>query len=205
MMDTIVDFILDIMEAETARKIIRVVRGVLVLIVCVWLIVFIYGRLSAHNALRGWEETTATVMDSRITGERMELASRYLGSGASVGANSVGDRDYKIYTVSYAFTAECSAWGDPFVFEQFGSNTGEADVYAVEPPTYAYYIPQKGDAVNIVYDPVNEGSYKLGALSDWRAGNTLSLSDLYAPGICLILYFSLLTLDVKIKRRGMAS
>jgi hypothetical protein len=205
MMDTVVDCILDIMEAETARTAIRVICGILAVIACTWLAMFIYGRVSAQNELRGWEETTATVRDSRVTAAKLEQASRVRSSAESVGGGNVGRDWYKVYRVSYVFTAECYAWGGPVVFENSGANTGEANEYAVEPPRYAYNIPKEGDIISIIYDPSNTGSYKLGTLSDWREANKLSLSDLLEPVIFLISGFALIMLDFRIKQRAMAS
>jgi hypothetical protein len=204
-MDTVADFILNIMEAETARTAIRVICGICAVIVCVWLAVFIYGRASAQNELRGWEETTATIKDSSITAERLEQASRDLSSFESVGGDAVGTDWYKVYTVSYMFTAESYAWGGSFVFENGGANTGKASEYAVEPPQYAFNIPKEGDVISIIYDPANKGSYMLGTLSDWRETDKLSLSDFLVPVVFMALGFVLIMLDFRIKQGAVAS
>jgi hypothetical protein len=158
--------------------------------------------MSAQNELRGWEEMTATVKDSRVTAAKLEQASRARSPVEAVGGGNVGRDWYKIYRVSYMFTAECHAWGGPFVFEHGGANTGEVNEYAVEPPRYAYNIPKEGDVIRIIYDPANMGSYKIGALSDWRKANKLSFSDFFVPAIFLVLGFALMMLHFRIKQRA---
>ena len=195
-MDQIIDIVLMNIEVKTARTIIRVACGVFLLIVCIWLIVFIYNRLSSQNELHRWKETSAVVTESVTTGESLSnLMSRYVGNDNT--------EWYKTYTVWYKVDAEGFAWGVPYNFKYSSSITGEESEWAFEVPSRAYYaIPKEGDVISLVYDPDEIGTFKVGTIKELDKQIKAANSSIMVPIIFILLTSVLILFDFRIKKAG---
>ena len=182
------------LDIRIARIVIRIVCGIFLLIVCIWLIAAIHNRVSGQNELHRWMETTAVVKESETTGESL---------GPLMSRNVFNDYTewYHTYTVRYTITAEGYAWGGPFEFKYSGSSTGEASEWAIEVPAYAYYsYPQEGDVISLIFDPDETGTFKVGTIEELSIQMESARSSVLTPIIFAILILVLALFDSRLKR-----
>ena len=152
-------------------------------------------RQFAGGDLKRWQEATAKVTASKVTNEAL---------GPQERRESLDDRGFWIrkYTVRYTYTAEFTAWGKTFSFDHEGTNSGETDLSATAIPQSAYNFPKQGETLAVIYDPANEGAYKLGSIADWQKAGELSFANLIVPCVFLLIAAVLIMIDaVGIKRR----
>ena len=180
---------LSIFDKKSSRVIFRIVYSIFLLAACLMLYGFYQDMQFAKGDLHRWLDESAKVTESKMTEESLILKSEKKDNKTTY---------YKEYTVGYTYSGEFTAWGRLFSYEYEGMNRGKVDRNAVEIPHYAYYYPKQGDTVAVIYDPDEEGSYRIGSTEDWKKKGELSLSNpnLLLPCIFLVIVLVLIFIDV---------
>lgn len=178
------------------KIVIRIIYVVFLLIAGFIFNGFLQDNQFVSKDLHRWSDATATVMESRMTGDSMGKVSKNM-PGSNV------RRTVNQYTVRYAYTAEFNAWGKPFRFEYEGKNSGETDQNAVQIPASAYNFPKQGDIVSVIFDPEAEGSYRVGSITEWQSRGEVSFTNpaLIFSGVFFAIGALLVVIDVMTSRK----
>jgi hypothetical protein len=180
-------------DTKQKRVGVRILYGFLIGFAAYAAVSFMGVMLFAKGDLQRWSDGSAMVTQSEVTDESLVQAHE---------KNSVKDRYYQKYTVRYAYTAEFDAWGRVFSFSCEGSNSGETDRDAAAPPDSAYAFPKQGDTVSVIYDPDNEGGYRIGSKEEWQKKGEFSFANLIVPCILIAVAGLLIVIDfVTAKKR----
>jgi len=178
-----------LLNSRISRVAIRIVYSIFLLFACLITVNFLQDMQFAGGDLQRWLDATATVTESRMTGENLVARRERI-------AGSNRYREYKEYTVRYAYKGEFEAWSKVFGFEHEGANRGETDRYAMVIPASAYVFPKQGDSVRVIFDPQTEGSYRIGSKEEWQRRGEVSFANLVLPCVFFVVALLLIFLDV---------